>query len=256
MTLDSVVGIVAFFLFVVPGISYELLRRRTLLPVEESAFVQISRIALSGALLTALTVSLLIVVGAISPAALLDPAALIRGGSSYVAGNLGLIGKTLVLHVLVATLLAAIACDIRAAPRQVKIHRGTALFGLTEIDVKPGHKPWLAVHLKNGDEILGYYYGATTELDPDKRELVLQSPLKVGDPKVGGPPLMAPHWERVLILGREIEYMSVAYVDSNVVTSDKWYVKAAAWVRENALRAWVCLPAIILLLIGFAFPWP
>lgn len=257
MTPASVVGIATFFLFVIPGICYELLRRQALLPVEESAFVQISRILLSGALLTASTFTVLVVLSTVSPSAILDLERFVQRGDRYLAENLWLVSKTLVLHVLVAALLAAIVADLRLASKQVKIHRGTGLFAVTEFDIPPGHVAWLAVHLKNGNEICGYYYGATTDLEPDKRELILQAPLRVGDPTADKvPPFMAGHWKRMVIFVREIEYVTAAYVDSHVVPPEPLRAKVLAWISANALRMPVCLPALGVVLLVFAWPWP
>ncbi|PRX47949.1 hypothetical protein B0I33_105534 [Prauserella shujinwangii] len=256
MTPASVVGVTVFFLLIIPGITYELLRRRVLLPIEESGFVQVSRILLSGTIIFAIVVLLLVAVRSVSPRALLNPGAFIGAGSAYAESNLGLIGKTMGFYVLLAVLLAVVASDLNLGSKQVKIHRGAAIIGLTEIDKRPEDVAWLAVHLKSGKEILGYYYGATTELDPDKRELILQKPLRVGYPEKGEPAHMASDWKRVLIHVREIEYLSVAYVAARVVPSETISRKLVNWMRDNFLRAKVCAPLALVAVAGFALPWP
>jgi uncharacterized protein DUF6338 len=55
MVPTSTIAFIAFFLLVIPGASYEILRSKSRLPREESPFLHISRILLSGTLITALT---------------------------------------------------------------------------------------------------------------------------------------------------------------------------------------------------------
>ncbi|MCU1685395.1 MAG: hypothetical protein JWQ81_6134 [Amycolatopsis sp.] len=254
MVPSSAASVAVFLLFVVPGTCYELLRNRTLLPVEESAFLQISRILLSGTLFTTISILLIILTKWISPRALLDPFQLLTRGSVYVDGNLGLVTKTIVLQLLVAILLAATAADLRLSNRSVRIHRGTALLGVAEIELPDTAQSYLCVHLKSGREIFGYYYGATTDLEAAKRELILQPPIQIS--KDGEKPALAPsHWQRIVIPGSETEYVSVAYVDTYVKESPTIARRAQSAIAANYPRARVCAPAILALLIAACIPF-
>jgi hypothetical protein len=56
-------------------------------------------------------------------------------------------------------------------------HQADAWHALGELLPKSGQAAGVSVRLKSGGEIVGYYYGASMELDPTKRELILRAPL-------------------------------------------------------------------------------
>lgn len=247
----SAIGVAAFFLFVAPGTCYELLRSRVLLPTEESTFIHISRIVLSGLLLTTSTALLLTVVKFISPNALLDVPQLLTKGTAYVATNTWVTAKTFALQLFISAMLAAIVNDLRVSTKSVRIHRGTALLGLSELERPDGTQPYYCVRLKSGREVFGYYYGATTDLDPTKREIVLQPPLKIADSEQDTEAKLAPsHWQRMVIFGGEVEHVSIAYVDTHVVPHKKLsrIEKVKGWTFANYLRTKVCAPVALVLL--------
>ena len=229
-------------MFVVPGTYYELRRNKTLFPVEESAFLQISRILLSGAVLTAVSSVLLFLVYQVSPGSLLNAADLLRSGVDYVASHVGLVGKTLVCQLAASALLSAIASDTLTKANAGHIRRGTALYGVTEIEKEPTEVTFLSVKLTSGVELLGYHYGITTDSDPAKQELVLQRPLYVVHPGSSELQPFDGSWRRIVIIGSQIQYVTVKYVESATVpVTEK---PSHGKIVSMATRCWSAMVAL------------
>lgn len=197
---------------------------------------------------------LLVAVKQVVPTSLVDISALLSKGIAYVAANAGLVAKTLAAQLLGSALLAAITNDFLSASATGRIHRGTALYGLTEVDKEPTQEVYLSVRLKSGAEVMGYYHGVTTDYDPSKRELVLQPPLKIRVANANAVVSVADVWRRVLIPGSEIEYISVRYVkvrdlkppSNKMIARARRFPGTAAsiwtkpWVRIVARLAGLC----------------
>lgn len=240
MVPTSTIAFVAFLLLVIPGASYEILRSRSRLPREESPFLHISRILLSGTLITVLAFVLLatmhlIAVRTATSATLADIPQLLLFGATYVAAHAWLVGKTLLLQIALSVLLAVIFSDLRSSGAKA-IHEADAWHALGELLVEPGQTAWVSVRLKNGSEVTGYYFGASTELDPGKRELFLRAPLsfRADDEK----PALAldAAWQLMTVPGSEIAYIAAAYVsDGKKSLPIRWRSKVADWMRRNYL---------------------
>ena len=240
MVPTSTVAFVAFFLLVIPGASYEILRSKSRLPREESPFLHISRILLSGTLITLLASVLLVAVHLVAvrlavSAALADIPELLLSGTTYAAAHVWLVGKTLLLQIGLSVLLAVIFSDLRSSGANA-IHEADAWHALGELLVKPGQMVWASVRLKNGSEITGYYFGASTELDPGKRELFLRAPLsfRADDEK----PALAldTAWQLMTIPGSEIAYIAAAYInDGEESPPIRWPRKVVDWMRRSYL---------------------
>jgi Family of unknown function (DUF6338) len=125
----STITFVAFFLLVIPGASYEILRSRSRLPREESPFLHISRILFSGTLITSLVFVLLGAVHLLAPAALADVSEFLLSGTAYVAARLWLVGRTLLLQIALSVLLAVVFSDLRSS-RMRLIHQADAWHAL------------------------------------------------------------------------------------------------------------------------------
>lgn len=240
MVPTSTIAFIAFFLLVIPGASYEILRSRSRLPREESPFLHISRILLSGILITALVFALLaathlIAVRLAISVALADIPQLLLFGTTYVAAHAWLVSKTLLLQISLSVLLAVMFSDLRSSGANV-IHGADAWHALGELLVEPEQTAWVSVRLKNGSELTGYYFGASTELDPSKRELFLRAPLsfRADDEK---PALaLGAAWQLMTIPGSEIAYIAAAYVSGgNEPPPIRWRSRLAAWIRRSYL---------------------
>jgi hypothetical protein len=247
-------GIVVFFLFVAPGICYELLRDRTRLPREESTFVHISRVLLSGIFITVISVFLMALVRWISPTSLLNLPDLLRRPTAYIADHAVLVGWTLFVQLALSASLAVVFSDVvtsRAAKGR-PIHQADAWHAICEEAAEPFEYVKLSVHLKSGRDILGIYVGASTDLDPTKRELILGAPLE--DRKAGSDRAVSMNeaWQRIVVPGSEIEYFAASYVgarEPSGLTNTGVPHRARAWAGSH-WRSWkVAGPAALGLLV-------
>lgn len=266
MVPTSTIALVAFFLLVIPGASYEILRSRSRLPREESPFLHISRILLSGTLITALVFVLLAAVhliavrlipvhlGAVplgTSTALADIPQLLLSGTTYLAAHARLVGKTLLLQIALSVLIAVIFSDLRSSGTNV-IHEADAWHALGELLVKPGQAAFMTVRLKDGSEIAGYYFGASTELDPSKREIFLRAPLSFRQADDKPVLAMDAGWQLMTISGSEIAYIATAYVAEGKESPPiPWQSRAIDWIRKNYLT-WQTASIAILAVLAIA----
>jgi hypothetical protein len=244
-------AVATFFLFVAPGVCYEFLRNRIRLPREESTFLHVSRVLLSGTFITAVTILLLALVRWVSPDSLLDPREISSRGMAYVADHLVLTGWTALVQFGLAILLAVTLSDFRATRPTRRIRQADAWHALSELEALPGQKVGLSVHLKSGRDVVGYYVGASTEPDPAKRELILGAPFSVRQAEGDRAVPLDPAWQRMVIAGSEIELISVAYVGDPVRVPDVSTTRPArmsAWWRRNCLTWKTAGPAVLLVL--------
>jgi hypothetical protein len=259
----SFIGVATFLVLVVPGTYYELVRSKTLFPAEESAFLQISRILLSGALVSTAMLVLLAIVGLVSPDALVDIPAMLRGGTGYVADHWAVTLKTVVIQLLGALLLVLVACEFLARNATGVFRQGTALYGVTELMKKKTDHAHLNVRLKSGREVIGKYYGETTDYDPSKRELVLEQPMMKVSEAGEKPVPIEPGYHRLVIAGDQIEYIYVCYVDTYVgKPSKREIVKKIRRCQENyserlqkrGFRVLVEVAALVVLVVLSGIP--
>jgi hypothetical protein len=215
---NSVLGVVVFLLFVVPGTCYELLRGRTRLPREESAFQQISRVLLFGSVITAAVLLALAFIGWAAPGSLLNLSAFMTDGARYAAGNIGRVGWTIVIFLLLSLLYAVVINDVRTSGGATLIRQAdswhTVARQIPEEYLEGEQLVTASVRLKSGRDVVGTFAGASTELDPSKRELTLQSPLKAREPGEKDAVLLDGDWAFMVVVGAEIESVTFAYTPS------------------------------------------
>ncbi|MGQ0842264.1 DUF6338 family protein [Actinokineospora sp.] len=244
----SILGVVVFLLFVAPGSCLELLRGRKALPREESTFVHISRILLSGTFISAATVALLALASLVNPSGVLDLQKLLTQGAAYVSAHLGLVGWTVGVQVVLSSLLATVVSDLRNGRSATQILQADVWHGLGELALQPGQQAFVSVHLKSGRDVIGYYVGASTELEPAKRELILGAPLSVRAAEQAQTVALGPAWERMAISGAEIESVAFCHVSETAPSDPTWWAIKWAWVQRNYLRWEIAIAAIVVVL--------
>jgi hypothetical protein len=215
---NNALSVAVFLLFVAPGTCYELLRGRTRLPREESTFQQISRVLLFGSVITAVVVLVLAFIGWAAPGSLLSLPGFLADGVRYTASNVGKVGWTVLLFLLLSLLFAVIFNDMRtsgAAPliRQADSWHTVARL-IPEQHLEGAHQVLASVRLKSGRDVLGVYAGASTELDPSKRELTLQAPLSAREAGEQEAVPLEGNWAFVVFVGAEIESVTFLYTPS------------------------------------------
>jgi len=121
------------------------------------------------------------------------------------------------------------------------IHQADTWHAMCEKEAEPYEYVKVSVHLKSGRDILGVYVGASTELDPAKRELILGAPLE--DRMAGSDQAVSldDSWQRMVIPGSEIEYLVTSYVGTskpaNTTRSPGLPRRVGVWVQEH-WRSW------------------
>lgn len=107
------------------------------------------------------------------------------------------------------------------------------------------------MQLKSGHAIIGCYVGASTGIDPTKRELLIGAPLSARDANSEEATPLDTDWQRMAIPGAEIESIAFAYVgepEEEAPAASK--PKVLKWMRANYLRWKVAAPATLALLIA------
>jgi hypothetical protein len=247
-------AVVVFFVFILPGTCYELLRGRTRLPRDESSFLHVSRIVLSGTIITTLTMSLLGAVHWIAPSALLDVAGLLKDGTTYVVKHVALVAWTLVVQIVLSSLLAVVASDLRSLPNPRVVRQATPWHGITELTAKPGWEISLSVRLKSGAEIVGRYLGTSVDLDPTKRELLLRAPFSYrGSDEQPSLAKMDDAWQKMVIAGSEIVYVTAAYSSGPAMPAApvRWRNRPLNWLKRRWL-GWQVAAVTSAIVLGLA----
>src|SRR6476620_7509987 len=99
---ETLGAILVFLAFIAPGLSFELLRERRRPSIEETAFREASRIALTSVLFSGCALVLLGVIRAVHTSWLVDPGAWLVGGNAYAAAHLPAVGLSVALLLLLS----------------------------------------------------------------------------------------------------------------------------------------------------------
>lgn len=238
---NNLLGIPVFLLFVVPGTCYELLRGRTRLPREESAFQQISRVLLFSSVISAVVVLTLAGIAEGAPGLLLSASKLLSGGTGYVAANTNQMGWTIALFLILSLLYAIIANDLRTSDGAATIHQADTWHAmalvLPSLHLDGPHLVTVSVRLKSGRDVVGRWLGSSTEFDPSKRELTLQTPLATRESGEEEETSFDEGWAVMTIVGSEIE--SIAFAYSPMESAEKHERNGIRWSIADWLhRRW------------------
>jgi hypothetical protein len=248
----SALTVALFFLFVAPGTCYELLRRRTRHPRDETTFMEVTRVLLASVWITAIVLILLALVHTFAPLALLDLPSLMLQGVNYAACHVMLTGWSVVAELALATLVAVAANNLFTSTAAVPVYPVNPWHIVAEREAKPEQEVNLSVRLKDGTEIVGIYLGASTDPEPGKRELILGAPLHVRHAKSDITATLASGWHHMVLSGAEVAYLTAEYVESGVHPSRSclWRISGGVkdWFRAYHLTWWFALSLIAALL--------
>jgi Family of unknown function (DUF6338) len=211
MVPGSWLSVLLFFLFVAPGLLFDLLSERRRARFSESAFREVSRVVLSSVAFSCFAFALLAIVRTVHPAWLPDPKRLLESWGSYAGDHYGLILRTLVLQASLA-LTAASAWHFVLARSEGKatIRPVSAWTQVFKRDCPKGHDAYVRVRLGDGIVYSGLVAHFTSDLEVDGRELVLAQPM--ASRTAENPMTAVPaQYQRVVIRGSAIEVMSVEY---------------------------------------------
>lgn len=236
MVPDTLGAVVAFLGLVAPGVAFELLRERRRPTVEETAFREASRIALTSLVFTLGAGAVLVLAHLAGASFVADLAEWLRRGNAYALDNLGLVSFTMLLQVSLALALAVLADWLfrRSAPGHVV--PGSIWFQLFRNRRPDGATPW--VHLRLGDEteIWGYADDYTPEQKLDNRELTLVGPGLQYRRKGATSNQELDRWAAICVRGDQITWLKVMYV-SNDSAEDAVVTVAPRRAARRGLRS-------------------
>lgn len=208
----SFTAVLVFFLFVIPGLAYELSLRRRAPSRAESPFVETARVLLVGALATAVATGLLSALRELRPGSLPSPSGLMTDPGAYVAAHPELSAVGLVSQLVAATTLALLAAGLVRQNTSGGIGGDDAWYELLYREIPQGRRPRLVVALKSGGyRVEGYLHTMNTHPEVDRRELVLKSVEFLREEQTSARVPWPPHYVRLAIPAREIAWMAIAH---------------------------------------------
>jgi Family of unknown function (DUF6338) len=235
MVPDTLGAVLAFLGLVAPGVAFELLRERRRPTIEETAFREASRIALTSLVFTLGAGAILLLAYLAGAPFIADPAAWLRNGTAYALDNLGLVSFTMLLQVSLALALAVLADWVfrRSAPGHVV--PGSIWFQLFRNRRPDGATPWVHLRLTDETEIWGYADDYTPEQKLDNRELTLVGPGLQYRRKGATGNQELDRWAAICVRGDQITWLKVMYV-SNDSSAGSFVTVAPRQVRRRAWR--------------------
>jgi hypothetical protein len=202
-----------FFVVIAPGLLFDLLSERRRAGLSESAFREISRIALASFIFSGFAVAVLIAVHAATPSWMPDPRQLVQHGSAYVRAEYGLIARTLVIEVALAFGFSWCAHLLLSRLQGgATIRQVSAWTQVFRRDIPSGHQAYVRVRLNGGTVYCGTVANFTAGPETQGRELVLAPPLYAKAATSGSKLTPLPEiYQRVIVSGDTVEIMSVEY---------------------------------------------
>lgn len=206
--------ILAFLIFVAPGLFYDLLRARREINNRESTFREISRITLVSTICSSIAVAITICMFLLCRSLGLFttfplPQELLLGDAEFFVEHLGGISLLLIVE-LIISLVAAGTLELVLRKMKYGPVSNVSLWVTVFGKAKPANSDvFLRVKLVNGASWSGKLTHASPDPEQQERELALGAPLefktKDGDRRrIEG-------WQRVLIPGNQIESIAVKY---------------------------------------------
>ena len=212
---ETFAALLAFVAFIVPGLAFELLRERRRPFIEETAFREACRIALTSMVFSSTAVVILLVIQRINHSIVADPVEWLRQGKTYAQDHLTLIITTVALMIALSLGLA-VAIDAlfkRRAPG--RIVPGSIWFALFRQHRPKDATPWVHLRLSDETEIWGFIGDYTPDQSLENRELVLEGPNLQYRRKGTSVNTPLNRWSFISVRGESITWMKVQYVDNN-----------------------------------------
>lgn len=220
MTPSSWFTVLAFFLFVAPGLLYDLCSAHKRIKRRESTFTEISRVALVSTLCSSVAMGVLVLTGALAKKwwnkqPFPNPGALVRGGSAYVADHFTALVWACALG-LVVSLATALLLFWATHFKETATIAYRSAWQVVFRDHKPDTATAVYVRIKLRDGTV--WRGRVAQYSPDMeladREIVLSHPIAVKPSSRGTSNTLHPDWSRVVLTGSEIVTLTVMYGDT------------------------------------------
>jgi len=210
--------VLAFFVFVAPGLLYDLASVTKRTRRHETVFTEISRITLMSTLCSAGAAAVVTVIGMIVAARwekypFPDPASMIRGGSGYVNAHLAAVSWAAALCLGVSLGISYGAFRLVYRTDKAAISDISAWRSVLRDDLPDPGVAYALVKMKSGTVWGGRVAKYTPDPEMANRELVLSPPLSVRDAAASQMAKVPDKWMRVILPGPEIVSMVVTYGD-------------------------------------------
>lgn len=261
MTPNSWLTILGFFLFIAPGLLFDLIGAHRKVPRKESTFTEISRVALVSTVCSVAAFATVLLFAAVCARqnwqVLPVPSAMLKQGNSYIADNLVRISVTAIAIAALALIFAALLTLVAHSKKLERIYATL----LKLVDGKDSqvfydsawHRTFkvlppqnssvhVRVTLTNGTVWSGGLRDFSPDMEVADRELVLQPPImcKPTHRDADGKHTrirLDDKWQFVILRGSDIVSIAVSYeaVSDTTASSDTTPVAAAAHGSTNAL---------------------
>jgi hypothetical protein len=203
----------AFLGLIAPGLLFELRREKRRPTIEETAFREASRVALTSLVFTLLSLAVLAVVRMQIPDWMPDPGLWLRRGHTYLNDHYRLIARALIVAILISLSFALLFDWLFAGRATGRIVSGSLWFHLFRTQRPKGTIPWIYVRLKNDTQFWGYLGQYTPEQKLENREISIVGP-KLQTQQKGAGKVSLDNWASVAVRGDEISFMRVTYMDN------------------------------------------
>lgn len=242
MTPDGWGSALAFLLFVAPGIVFDLLSRRRRAGVDESAFREASRVALSSLVFSLLAALLVVPRASRSPIVVRAARAVEAGGLSWLSSEgLALLGVAVAQLVLSCVLAFGWHSVLRLIGHGGNIVLGSAWTRVFRLDLPDDHEGYVLAKLTSGAVWAGRVLSFSPDLELDHRELVLGQPLSI-ETASGDMADVPSDFQRVVLRATEISTLTVMYKRDREVggVASRWArMRGTLAAQLRALARWV-----------------
>ena len=220
-------AVLAFFLFVAPGLLFDLLSERRRAGIPETSFREASRVVLASTAFTTLALGLVAAPCLVVPQArrwifeeigLGIPAEPLfrsrRWIFEWLMGSAAL-NATQPLVLLMMFVVAAMACALAGAAHWrlsrsgIRLRQVSAWTHVFRAETPPGAAPYVRVKTNSGSTYTGFVGNYTPNLEVEGRELVLVPPLWSAAPGQSLAPVST--WSRIVLRGDEIAVLMLDY---------------------------------------------
>lgn len=209
---SSWLGLVLFFLFVAPGLLFDLLADRRRALVKESAFREVGRTILASVAFG--LAGLAVATGAylLWPAVFADPLGLVgTGAGAYVTSSAQHVTASLGLQTVIAFCAVGVTHLVLRARTGARLEPTSAWYRVFRERLPGGHVPLARIRTKSGTVWVGVVHDYSPDLEVVDRELVLGPPL-MSSREGRAPKVLSSDWQRVVLHHSEIESITVMYV--------------------------------------------
>jgi hypothetical protein len=229
---QTILSVVLFLGLIAPGLLQQLLWERRHPSLDQTAFREASRTALTSLLFSGLACFVIILLRIFEIGWVMDPGAYLRDPKAYTSQHYNLLIWTIILEVSLALLLVMLVhfLPVWIAKLPPKLTGGwvgpTSTYGVMtggiwfEIlrkRVPKDTEVWVSLRLTDGSQVSGYVSHYTSSAKAENREIAVQKPKNFGDMTIRDTKLVSPkrylgrNWEYIIVRGDEITCMEVSY---------------------------------------------